>query len=490
MHASFPPAFRNRRFLVVLALALLAACGPGNRNTAPTIDGPAQVSAEVGAFTEVDLTIADEDTPTVMLQATSSNQAVLPNDEIEITGHGTFRTLVLSPQEAGEAVVTLTATDSQGAKGTLELTVAARRPFGAEPTVLRPVNGDEVGTSAAISERFAVVGGDEFVYVYELVGEDWVERQKLVPPAGGGTTVAFGWSVDVAGEVIAIGAPGSDGGVGAAFVYELVDASWELQKRLPDTTFPAGAGFGRQVAVHGGAVYVSATGDTDGDDVRTGTVAVYTKDELTGWGLQEKLEPDYGGAAGALGWTLDVGADVVVAGDISRAGQAGSASVFTRVAGAWSGGVEVPSPVAEAGYQFGIGVATDAGYVLVGAWNDDDADENAGAVYVFYDGGIGWQEQAKLYPSDPMPHGSFGSSVALHYPYAVVGAQLADEGGLNATGAAYVLHHDGLLWHEVAKLGSPEVTEEAKFGFEVDIAGDHVIVTQGGDAPLAAIFRR
>ena len=84
--------------------------------------------------------------------------------------------------------------------------------------------------------------------------------------------------------------------------------------------------------------------------------------------------------------------------------------------------------------------------------------------------------------------GDIASSVALEYPYAVVGAHLEDSEGNNA-GAVYVFRHDGATWHQVAKLTSPEPAAEAGFGWDVAISGEYLVASQFSP-PLTVVYRR
>src|SRR5690606_2115084 len=124
------------------------------------------------------------------------------------------------------------------------------------------------------------------------------------------------------------------------------------------------------------------------------------------------------------------------------------------------------------------------GHALVGAWNDDDGGSNAGAGDVFHAGGTGWQQTTKLTADDAAVNDSFGRSVALDMPYAVIGAE-TDSGALGNAGAVYVFRFDGTTWHQVAKLASPTPAADAVFGWDVGIAGEHVIASQFGAPQLA-----
>ena len=84
--------------------------------------------------------------------------------------------------------------------------------------------------------------------------------------------------------------------------------------------------------------------------------------------------------------------------------------------------VKITASDGEASDAFGLAVAVDGAYALIGATGDDDNGEAAGAAYVFQRTGETWQEQAKLTPSDAASGDGFGFSVALSGDYARIRA--------------------------------------------------------------------
>ena len=94
--------------------------------------------------------------------------------------------------------------------------------------------------------------------------------------------------------------------------------------------------------------------------------------------------------------------------------------------------------------QFGRGSAISGDTVLVGSHNDDDGATESGSVYVFIKdlGGVNnWGEFKKLNASDAAFDDRFGWAVAMSGDLAIVGALQEDDGG-NRAGAAYILRRD------------------------------------------------
>lgn len=501
MASSAPRTYRlSARGSLVLAAALaLVACngGPGVVDEAPSLAAIPDQSTTLGEPVEVAVTVTDEEPGTVDLTATSSDEQVVPAAGLALSGAGEDRTLTVTPGSVtpGTAVVTVTATDGGGKSSSVEFEVVVDRPFAGEPALLTPQNADLIGTSVAIDGGVAVAGGIEYAYVFELDGDTWVEREKLDSAVNGIVTVQdFGDAVAVEGDRVLVGAAETDGDAtdqGTAFVFERSGDDFSFAGELLDPAPEQDDRLGRSVGVSGDHVFAGAPGASE-NGVRSGSVVVFLPDDPNGWTLLGKLTPSDAVDGTVFGEALDVSGGLLVVGDYGndqRGVDAGAAYVFEAEAGFWNEVAKLAPAELEAGDQFGLAVAADEDWVLVGSWNDDDAGQEAGAVYVFHDAGSGWQLVDKLLASDAAPFASFGGSLALDYPYAVVGAHYEDSAADNA-GAVYVLRHYGTTWHEVAKLTSPHAAAGGGFGFDVDVSGEHLIVSQLQSPTFTAVYRR
>lgn len=130
--------------------------------------------------------------------------------------------------------------------------------------------GDTFGVHVAISNATIVVNSPNddhssldnagSAYVFTLDGDTWIEHQKLVAlePAPN----AWGWFVDIEGEMLTVGANLADPygmqDAGAAYVYRRIGDTWtEIQKIVaPDAA--AGDNFGWPVPISGDTVITGA----------------------------------------------------------------------------------------------------------------------------------------------------------------------------------------------------------------------------------------
>lgn len=139
----------------------------------------------------------------------------------------------------------------------------------------------------------------------------------------------------------------------------------------------------------------------------------------------------------------------------------------------------VPNDPADNG-SFGLSVAINGAYALIGAPGEDGNGTNSGAAYLFLQsqGGLdGWGQIKKLVASDADDDDVFGVSVAISGDYALVGAE-GEDGSGSKRGAAYLFGRNqggADSWGQLFKLTADDAADENRFGYRVDIKGDFVV---------------
>lgn len=476
----------------LLAPSLLVACNSGGPAGGPVIGPVADVATTLGEVVEVQLAIASDTPGTLTLNAESANDSVVPDAGMSFSGSGSSRTLSITPSSTttGDTTVTVAAEDSSG-QTTRKFTVTVGAPFGAAGELIEPGSGDPVGRSIAMTDDHLVVGGEDLAYVFERVGDAWVEMQKLTA-SDVGPEQGFGKAVAILGQRIVVGAPDHDEGAdraGAAYVFELQGSAWTQTAELLDPLPEAGDQLGTAVAIEGDYVFAGAPADVHAG-MQSGSVFVFQFNDLGEWSLYGKLVPEDVSDADTVGYALDVDGDTLLVGNYGHArvgAEAGAIHVFDLVGTTWTEGPTLIPLDLEAGSQLGVAVAIQGEYALASSFNDDESGVASGAAYVLRNSS-GWDVADKLLPPEPSLNQVFAASLALDYPYAVVGAPLEDS-PLDDAGSVYVYRHDGATWHLVADLDSPTPAQLGEFGWDVATTGEHVAAT--GTAPLlAAVFDR
>lgn len=271
---------------------------------------------------------------------------------------------------------------------------------------------------------------------------------QLVPdtlraPTGADSVSVFGWSMEIEGEHLLIGA-----------------RLWP----------PPASGRSKQV----------------------GTVLAYTK-ENGEWRSSGRLNPDHESFEDCYSWGLDIRGDVAAIGaecegSVNPDGSSrhGAVYVFRYVDGTWVREAKLyPSDVTSAWSPlsgFGATVALGEGRVVVGCEYADHPtnpdDDRSGAAYVFDYSGDTWDYSATLVNGDTDVQISerFGSAVAVSGDHVLVGASEADMAGIDRAGAAYVFEKDGGQWTQVSAVVPPDPVAFGSFGKHLDADGSGAVL--------------
>ena len=179
---SFGNLFWHRPTIVQFEQQTAVDTAPSNGNLAPTIGAVADVTVNVNTATgPLSVTLADDTTAaaSIGLTGSSSNQALVPNANIAITGTGSVRTVVVTPaaNQTGTATITLTATDANG----LTATETFLLRVSAAPTISDVANATTSLNTAA--GPFNVTVGDDLTAAGSLVLSATSSNTALVPNA-------------------------------------------------------------------------------------------------------------------------------------------------------------------------------------------------------------------------------------------------------------------------------------------------------------------
>jgi hypothetical protein len=211
------------------------------------------------------------------------------------------------------------------------------------------------------------------------------------------------------------------------------------------------------------------------------------KNGVNAWGQIAQLDPtglkpgdNFGAGVAISGSIAVVGAPL----DDYLIGNEGAAYVFYQDSidqSKWSFIKKIRPTDADPDDHFGVSVALDGDHLVIGANGDDASGAQAGAAYVFYRNAGGtdnWGQVAKLLAGDGQPNDNFGVSVAINGEFALVGANGAD-GVFQDAGAAYVYGRNQSgsdAWGQVSKLKSYQSGQNDNFGVSVAIHGPWAFV--------------
>lgn len=369
------------------------------------------------------------------------------------------------------------------------------------------VNGAVV-TSGVVSDKLTLDVGNNIISVVVTAADMTSERRysievtrqtaaqlaqlAYVKASNPGASDQFGVAVALAGNTLAVGAPGED------------SAATGVNGNQDDNS-----------AIDSGATYVFVR-----DPAGTWTQQAYIKASNT------DSNDGFGSSLALFGDTLAVGAPressaaTGVNGDAHNndAYFSGAVYLFVRdVAGNWSQQAYVKAsntqpgdPRTGTGDNFGSAIALSGATLAVGAWAEDSAAtgidgsqdnndaEDSGAVYLFERDGAGnWAQQAYIKASNTGVRDRFGHAVALSTNILVASApwessnasgvdgdQLNDDADF--AGAAYVFTRDAAgAWRQESYLKASNVDTADEFGWSAGLSGNTIAIGAPGERSSA-----
>ena len=221
-----------------------------------------------------------------------------------------------------------------------------------------------------------------------------------------------------------------------------------------------------------------------GNSPTTGAISLgnFRNQVITGgWDAGTKILASDAAFGDQFGIGVAISGDYAIAGAFGNddgGGNSGSAYIFRRTGtNTWDAGTKILASDDLGGDYFGFSVAIDGDYAIVGAYGNDDGGGNSGSAYIFRRTGTNtWDAGTKILASDAVSGDQFGVSVGIDGNTAVVGAYGNDDGG-SASGSAYIFRRTGTnTWDAGTKIIASDAASGDQFGFSVGISGDYAIV--------------
>ena len=344
-----------------------------------------------------------------------------------------------------------------------------------------PNAGDEFGGSVAVSNLGYVVGsatddtgafdaGLAYYYTSTTGGVANPLANASLPAQD-----AFGSAVAIAGDWYIIGSPGDDRPTpnsGKVRIHSVSTGALVREYLAPPNA--GGAAFGTSLAVSGNILAVGAPGLAVGG-VNAGAVLLF--DLSTGLYLRT-IENPLPAVGDQFGWSIAFDGNRLVIGsplDDTQAADNGAAYEFDATTGALL--QTLANPSAAVGDQFGFAVATAGDYAVVGSPNNDQDVFNGGRVHVFnaLDGAL----TRTLSPSTGVSGATFGYALDLEGTNLAIGAPSTSIGSTNG-GRAYLFNVATGV--QAASLSDPTATSFEYFGSSVALSGNKLLIGTPGEA--------
>lgn len=346
-----------------------------------------------------------------------------------------------------------------------------------------PANDDLFGHAVAVSGNHLLVGalGDDedddaamdVAYLFDITTGSLTHTfSNPTPPANNPFGDQFGFAVAIDGNNAIVGAPMDDDGnnSGAAYLFDAI--SGDLLQTFLDPNPSNNSEFGHSVAVNGNRVLVGTPSEDTG---APNTGAAHLFDVTTGDLLHTFNNPTpeggdlFGDAVALEGDRVLIGAFL----DDEGEENSGAAHLFDATTGDFLQTFSNPTPAR--GDVFGSALAISGNTIAIGARADDEGANNSGVVHLF-DATTGDFQQTITNPT-PDVGDVFGVSLTAHGNTLLVGA-IADDEGASNSGAAHVF--DLTTGELLQTLNNPTPEEGDLFGNGVAFEGDRAIVAAFG----------
>jgi len=354
-------------------------------------------------------------------------------------------------------------------------------------------DGAQFGWHAAISGDTMVIGspflgaggqrtGAARVLARQPDGS-WAAQPLLTAPDGRAGDW-FGGRVAVSGDVLVVGAPGVQRGVGACYVFRrTVAGQWNFEQKLVPSVVTTGEAFGNTIAIDGATIVVGAPNDKVDGVQQRGSVSVFRRSTTGGWAFAQRIISTDGKTGDSFGNSVAVRGEVLAIGapgeDAAGLVDQGAMYLFVRrTNGSFELMRKMVSPKPRAGNHFGRDVATDGLTVVA-----NSPDEFGGAVYAYeIDPGHTTVWTQWVVAPDRDAADGFGGGVAVDGDRLLVGVPNDDVQGVSDAGSVRVFHRrpEG-TWQYAGMLRASEAKASDLFGWVVALDGPWAI----GCAPRA-----
>ena len=312
------------------------------------------------------------------------------------------------------------------------------------------------------------------VLVYQRNGDGWDETQELTD-ADGNAFQNFGFSIDISGDVLVVGAIGTfqhGPFTGRAYVYELTEGMWQLATSLEAEDGAPGTYFGHSVATNGDRIVVGAM-KADGTVAQSG--AVYDFERVNGaWAFANKLTPDDGVMNDNFGFSVDISEqNTVVVGAPNQADfleQSGAAYIFEYDGTAYAQTARLKAFNRTERDFLGTAVSISGTDVVAGAFLADGFSNNTGSVYFFSGENGQWLEKQQIAYQGSGLNDYFGKTLDISPLRLVIGAPKANSSTATDVGQSYYYVKDGDTWSLRQVLDDPEASDHNFFGASVAIS--------------------
>ena len=341
-------------------------------------------------------------------------------------------------------------------------------------------------------------------FIFVSLFADWEEMSKVVS-VDRASNDNFGYTTAIDGDYVIVGTPNQDydadganylANMGAVYIYHRVNTTWSFMQKIVQSPRNYTL-FGSSVDISGNyAIVGNWANPYDENEANTlssaGAAWIYYNDNGT-WVQQQKIVAPDRASSDRFGNTVAISGDYAVvaaplededATGLNTLSMAGSVYIYKRSGSTWSFEQKIVNSDRAENDQFGIDVAIEGNYIIVGAHQEDeDADgnnpySNAGSAYIFFNNSSTWSEQQKIVSDGRSYIMYFGYSCAIQGDRVIVGS--------HSTNKAWIFSRTDNIWSQEGTAVPSDGSANDWYGNDLDIYGDYAIVGAWGEDEDAA----
>ncbi len=364
---------------------------------------------------------------------------------------------------------------------------------------------DFFGNAVAITDNYMMIGAgydddngsrSGSVYVYEKLDNQWEQTAKLIA-SDGSENDFFGYTITMNDEWAFISSVGADTYAGKVYVFHNISGVWQEESILTASDATEYDFFGYAMDNSGEYVVIGAYGN---DDAATESGAIYLFRWVDGsWIEHQKLTAEDAAANDKFGISVAMNNSFVVVGAPENANEGvktGSVYLFHNAMDDWIPFDKLTAEDAALGDHFGSSVAIDDYYFVVGAEYKNEGETWSGAAYVYQDYGDNWEQTAKLTPTDPALYQYFGHSADVFQNHILIGGKGETSFSQDQKGVAYMFNYtsENNTWNTLAKIQPQEYEASDFFGRSVCMSSNAILIGAHAsdvnyeDAGIAYVF--
>lgn len=229
-----------------------------------------------------------------------------------------------------------------------------------------------LGFRVAISDLGIVVSNDAGqVFFFRSDNGEYTYVEEIIPSLPDPSGLEFGYALDLDGDFLAVGAPGGPTDIGRVFIFERVGDAWIERQILSSFSYGSnGDRFGHSLEMSSDQIVIGIPFADPFGSAEEGVIEIYSRSGTMYSAEVAWIQPTGSGFAAGdyFGWDVSIDGVYVVVGAPGHSSREGKIYFFRKISGTWTLDHQLAysSSGAWPDAYFGYSVAIDSSYAIAG----------------------------------------------------------------------------------------------------------------------------